>query len=102
MGSHVGKKRHGAFQNAYLSYYVDVNFAGQGLMSEGVRLAIDYAFNTLNLHRLEANIQPGNQASINLVKKLGFRKEGFSPKYLQVNGEWRDHERWALTVENWL
>ena len=92
---------YGAFQNAYLSYYVDVNFAGQGLMSEGVRLAIDYAFNTLNLHRLEANIQPGNKASINLVNRLGFSKEGFSPKYLKINGEWRDHERWALTVENW-
>ncbi|MEM9510373.1 MAG: GNAT family protein [Cyanobacteria bacterium P01_E01_bin.35] len=91
---------YGTFQNAYLSYYVDVDFAGQGLMSEGVRLAINYAFNTLKLHRLEANIQPDNQASINLVKQLGFTKEGFSPKYLKINGEWRDHERWALTVEN--
>jgi ribosomal-protein-alanine N-acetyltransferase len=93
---------YGMFQNAYLSYYVGVDFAGQGLMSEGVYLAIDYAFSTLNLHRIEANIQPGNKASISLVKRLGFTQEGFSQKYLQINGEWRDHERWALTVENWV
>jgi [ribosomal protein S5]-alanine N-acetyltransferase len=91
-----------AFQNAYLGYYVDIDFAGQGLMSEGVRLAIDYAFNTLGLHRVEANIQPENRASINLVHRLGFTKEGFSRKYLKINGEWRDHERWALTVEDWV
>ncbi|MDJ0588820.1 MAG: GNAT family N-acetyltransferase [Pleurocapsa sp. MO_226.B13] len=93
---------YGAFQNAYLSYYVDINFAGQGLMSEGMHLAIDYAFYTLNLHRIEANIQPENKASINLVKRLGFTKEGFSQKYLKINEEWRDHERWALTIENWV
>ncbi|MGF1521999.1 MAG: GNAT family N-acetyltransferase [Leptolyngbyaceae cyanobacterium] len=90
-----------SFQNAYLGYYVDVDFAGQGLMSAGIRLAINYAFNTLNLHRLEANIQPGNQASINLIKRLGFTQEGFSKRYLKINGDWRDHERWALTVEEW-
>lgn len=83
-------------------YYVDVSFAGQGLMSEGVSLAIGYAFCTLNLHRLEANIQPENQKSIDLVKRLGFTKEGFSQRYLKINGQWRDHERWALTVEDWL
>jgi [ribosomal protein S5]-alanine N-acetyltransferase len=87
-----------AFQNAYLGYYVDVNFSGQGLMSEGVRLAIDYAFCTLGLHR----IQPQNRASIHLVERLGFTKEGFSRRYLKINGEWRDHERWALTVEDWV
>ena len=90
-----------ALQNAYLGYYVHVDFAGQGLMSEGVRLAIDYAFYTLGLHRVEANIQPKNIASINLAKRLGFTKEGFSRRYLKINGEWRDHERWALTVEDW-
>ena len=93
---------YGAFQNAYLSYYVDVDFAGQGLMSEGVGLAVNYAFNTLSLHRVEANIQPGNKKSINLVKRLGFTQEGFSRRYLKINGEWRDHERWALTVEDWV
>ena len=91
---------YGGFQNANLSYYADVDFAGQGLMFKGVSLAIDYAFHTLNLHRIEANIQPENQRSINLIKRLNFTKEGFSPKYLKIDGEWRDHERWALTVEN--
>ncbi len=90
-----------AFQNAYLGYYVDVDFADQGLMSEGITLAINYAFYDLDLHRVEANIQPENRASINLVERLGFTKEGFSRRYLKINGEWRDHERWALTVENW-
>jgi [ribosomal protein S5]-alanine N-acetyltransferase len=89
------------FQNAYLGYYAHVDFAGRGLMSAGIRLAIDYAFNPLGLHRIEANIQPENIASINLVNRLGFTKEGFSQRYLHINGDWRDHERWALTVENW-
>jgi len=92
---------YGVFQNAYLGYYVDVNFAGQGLMSEGIQLVINYAFHTLGLHRIEANIQPGNIASINLVKRLGFTKEGFSRRYLKINQEWCDHERWALTAEDW-
>lgn len=91
-----------AFQNAYLGYYVDVEVAGQGFMREGVSLALNYAFNTLNLHRVEANIQPNNIASINLVKGLGFTQEGFSRRYLKINGEWRDCERWALTVEDWV
>jgi [ribosomal protein S5]-alanine N-acetyltransferase len=91
-----------AFQNAYLGYYADVDFAGQGLMLEGIRLAINHAFYTLGLHRVEANIQPRNITSTNLVERLGFTKEGFSCRYLKINGEWRDHERWALTVEDWL
>lgn len=91
-----------AFQNAYLGYYVDVDFAGQGLMLEGIGLAIERAFSTLSLHRIEANIQPENKASINLVKRLGFTKEGFSRRYLKIDGEWRDHQRWALTVEDWV
>ncbi len=92
---------YGGFQNAYLGYYVDVDFAGQGFMLQGVRLAISHAFHNLGLHRVEANIQPENITSIHLVKRLGFTKEGFSRRYLKVNGEWRDCERWALTSENW-
>ncbi|MEM9164398.1 MAG: GNAT family protein [Cyanobacteria bacterium P01_F01_bin.4] len=92
---------YGPFQNAYLGYYADVDFAGQGLMTAGMRLVIDYAFDTLNLHRLEANIQPDNIASIKLVNRLGFSQEGFSRRYLKINGEWCDHQRWALTVEDW-
>lgn len=92
---------YGPFQNAYLGYYADVDFAGRGLMTDGLRLVIDHAFDKLKLHRIEANIQPDNIASIHLVKRLGFTQEGFSRRYLKVNGEWRDHQRWALTVENW-
>ena len=69
------------------------------LMTEAVRLAAAHAFGVLGLHRLEANIQPENLRSIALVKRLGFRLEGFSPRYLRIGGEWRDHERWALLAE---
>jgi [ribosomal protein S5]-alanine N-acetyltransferase len=72
------------------------SFSRKGLMTEALRAAVDYAFNDLGMHRLEANIQPENRASIALVRRLGFQKEGFSPRYLRINGEWRDHERWAL------
>jgi [ribosomal protein S5]-alanine N-acetyltransferase len=55
----------------------------------------------MKLHRLEANIQPSNTRSIRLVKRLGFRREGHSPRYLKVAGRWRDHQRWAMVSENW-
>ena len=89
----------GAFQSAYLGYYGMAALAGRGLMTEAVRLATVHAFGVLGLHRLEANIQPGNLRSIELVKRLGFRLEGFSPSYLLIGGEWRDHERWALLAD---
>jgi len=86
----------GDFQNAYLIYY---GFAGQlqqGFMRNAVAQVIDKAFGPLKLHRLEANIQPDNTASIALVKACGFEKEGISRQFLRKNGQWRDHERWAL------
>lgn len=89
----------GWFQSAYLGYYIGAPYAGKGYMKEGMMLAIRYAFSELKLHRLEANIQPQNQPSIALVKSCGFRKEGFSPRYLQVDGKWRDHERWAILAD---
>jgi ribosomal-protein-alanine N-acetyltransferase len=70
-------------------------------MREGLELLLRHAFRTLGLHRLEANIQPENAASIALVSGAGFRLEGFSPRYLKIGGRWRDHERWAITVEDW-
>lgn len=88
------------FQNAYLGYYGMAAFARRGLMTEAVRLAVRYAFDEIGLHRLEANIQPGNLASIALVRRIGFRKEGFSPRYLQIGGVWCDHERWALLADD--
>ena len=91
----------GGFRNAYLGYYANASFARQGLMTEGLRLTLKYAFKVLKLHRVEANIQPGNVASIKLVRRCGFNREGFSPRYLKFGGRWRDHERWAIRTDNW-
>lgn len=91
----------GVFQSAYLGYYGMAGFEGQGLMREAVSLVVTQAFGALGLHRLEANIQPDNEPSRALVKRLGFRQEGYSPRYLKIGGEWRDHERWAILSEDW-
>lgn len=91
----------GPFRSAYLGYYAFVPHAGRGYMTEGLTLALRWAFRDLRLHRVEANIQPGNQPSRALVRGLGFRREGFSRRYLKVAGRWRDHERWALVAEDW-
>jgi ribosomal-protein-alanine N-acetyltransferase len=91
----------GVFQSAYLGYYAFSPHNGQGHMNWGLRAVIGELFRVHRLHRVEANIQPGNAASRGLVRGLGFRQEGFSPRYLKVCGRWCDHERWALTVEDW-
>jgi [ribosomal protein S5]-alanine N-acetyltransferase len=82
----------GPFRSAYLGFYGMVTFSRRGLMTEALRLTAHYAFQEIGLHRLEANVQPENHASIALITRVGFRKEGFSPKYLQVGGVWCDHE----------
>jgi ribosomal-protein-alanine N-acetyltransferase len=89
----------GAFQSAYLGYYAHERHAGQGLMGEALEQVLDHAFRSLGLHRIEANIQPGNAPSIALARGAGFRLEGFSPRYLLIGGQWRDHERYAITVD---
>lgn len=91
----------GAFQSAYLGFYAFAGHERQGLMTEGLALVIDRAFGELGFHRLEANIQPANVASAALVSCLGFRKEGFSPRYLMIDGAWRDHDRWAILCDEW-
>lgn len=85
----------GSFLSASLGYYVGAPFAGCGYMREGLDLVKHYAFHDLGLHRLEANIQPENTASITLVKRCSFIYEGMSPAFLYIAGRWRDHERWT-------
>jgi ribosomal-protein-alanine N-acetyltransferase len=89
----------GAFRSGYLGYYAFAGFEGRGLMAQGLRQACRWAFGTLKLHRLEANIQPDNGASIRLAQACGFQREGYSPRYLKIAGRWRDHERWALLAD---
>jgi ribosomal-protein-alanine N-acetyltransferase len=91
----------GMFQSGYLGYYIGEAYAGQGYMTEALQLMLRTAFRTLRLHRVEANIQPGNRGSVVLVRQAGFRREGLSPRYLKIAERWRDHERWALLAEEW-
>ena len=91
----------GNFCSAYLSYGLGLQFTGQGLMTESIKLMLRYAFEDLKLHRLEANVQPENLPSLAVLERCGFSKEGFSPKYLKVGGKWRDHERWAIIRDDW-
>lgn len=102
---------YGGFQSAYLGYYAFAPGAGRGLMSAGLRLLLRQIFaprrsphagsQGLGLHRIEANIQPDNQASIALVRACGFTQEGLSPRYLKIAGRWRDHARFALLREDY-
>jgi [ribosomal protein S5]-alanine N-acetyltransferase len=91
----------GAFQSAYLGYYGFAEHASQGYMSEGLALVLRVGFGTLRLHRIEVNVQPRNTPSISLVRRGGFTREGFSRRYVKIAGRWRDHERWALLMEDW-
>ncbi len=91
----------GSFQSCYCGFFASAATAGQGLTRETLELALRYAFATLGLHRVEANVQPNNAGSLALVRRVGFRHEGFSPRYLHIDGAWRDHERFAITAEDW-
>jgi len=91
----------GVFRSGYLGYYAFAPFNGQGYMTRGFAAVLRDAFRVQRLHRLEANIQPDNVDSKMLVQRMGFRQEGFSPRYLKIAGRWRDHERWAILAEDW-
>jgi ribosomal-protein-alanine N-acetyltransferase len=91
----------GSFQSCYAGYYAHAAHAGNGYMREGLELVLRHSFRALGLHRVEANIQPENNSSVALARGAGFRLEGLSKRYLKVGGRWRDHERWAITAEDW-
>ena len=92
---------HGCFQSAYLGYWLGSEYVGHGHMTEALRLGLDFAFRDLALHRVEANIMPRNGRSLATIQRVGFSREGYSPRYLRIAGQWEDHERWALTREDW-
>ena len=91
----------GSFQSAYLGFFAFAGWEERGYMRRGLQLVCAYAFRRLRLHRIEANVQPENTRSRSLVRRLGFRREGLSRRYLKIGGRWRDHERWALLAEDW-
>lgn len=91
----------GAFQCAYLGYWIDEARAGQSYTPEGVLLVVRFAIEQLGLHRVQISIVPRNSASRRVVEKLGLRSEGLAVRYLEINGTWEDHIRFAITSEEW-
>ena len=91
----------GPFQNAYVGYWIDQARAGNGYMSEAVAVVAKFAFEDLRLHRLQIAIVPRNARSRRVVEKLGLRDEGIAARYLEINGVWEDHMRFAITAEEW-
>ncbi|WP_309105869.1 GNAT family protein [Arthrobacter sp.] len=89
----------GSAMMATLGYWVDRSHAGRGIAPTAVAMATDHCFGTLGLHRMEINIKPDNGPSLRVVEKLGFRDEGYRPRFLHINGEWADHRSFALTTE---
>jgi [ribosomal protein S5]-alanine N-acetyltransferase len=91
----------GPFQNGSIGYWVDEELAGAGYIPEAVVVVLQFAFETLRLHRIEVAIIPRNTASRRVVEKLGLRNEGVALGFLEINGEWEDHVRYAMTAEEW-
>jgi ribosomal-protein-alanine N-acetyltransferase len=89
-----------AFCSGYAGYWVDSRVAGRGVIPTALALAVDHAFADGGLHRIEVNIRPENQPSRRVVEKLGFRQEAYHERYLHIDGEWRDHIGYALTIED--
>ncbi|MGW6151740.1 GNAT family N-acetyltransferase [Streptomyces sp. NPDC055144] len=98
-GVNINNIVRGTLQSGTLGYTSYASTTGRGYMTEGLGLVLQFAFGQLDLHRLEANIQPDNASSLSLVKRLGFQLEGYSAAFQLINDEWRDHERWAITAE---
>lgn len=97
----LGTVQRGPFQSAFIGYWVDEAHAGNGYVPEAVVLALRYAFDELGLHRVEAVIVPRNDRSRRVATKLGLRDEGVAERFLQIQGVWEDHVRYAITREEW-
>jgi ribosomal-protein-alanine N-acetyltransferase len=91
----------GVWQNATLGYWVDRDHGGRGFATDAVRRALQFAFGTAALHRVQAAVMPRNAPSIRVVEKAGLRFESVAPRYLQINGVWEDHNIYAMTAEEW-
>lgn len=89
----------GSLNSATIGYWIAERFAGRGITTVCVALATDLAFSQLRLHRMEICIRPENAASLRVVQKLRFRYEGLRPRYIHIDGDWRDHHAFALTAE---
>ena len=89
----------GSAQFASIGYWIDEAYAGRGLMTRAVAMAVDHCFFNLRLHRVEVAIRPENKASLRVVEKLGIPEYGFAPRYLHIDGDWRDHRLFAITRE---
>ncbi len=99
---HFSQVARGPFQNAMLGYSLDEKAQGQGLMNEGLSLAMAEMFGPrVRLHRIQASVQPQNRPSLAVLRRLGFVSQGLSPRYLFINGAWRDHEVFALLNPDW-
>ena len=92
----------GPFQNAYVGYWIDERWAGQGLMPEALVVLARFAFEELHLHRIQVSIIPRNTASRRVAEKLDLREEGTALRYLEINGVWEDHVRYGMTAEDWV
>lgn len=91
----------GAFQNAHLGYWIDVEHQGRGLMTEAVRATTTFALRTAGLHRVQAAVMPRNASSQRVLEKAGYRREGMAQRYLCIAGAWEDHVLFAVTAEEW-
>lgn len=91
----------GIQQTCHFGYWMGAEHIRKGYCSEAVRLGLRYAFRKLGLHRVEANLQPNNIASRGVAMAAGLKQEGYSPRYIKIRGQWKDHERWAITIEDW-
>ena len=91
----------GPFQSGFIGYWIDEVMAGRELVPEAVVVALRFAFETISLHRVEISIIPRNLASRRVVEKLGIREEGVALRFLEIDGVWEDHVRYAITAEEW-